>query len=157
MTFLSIVQKLLILAVLASHSFLSVADFFGLVKTADFFVRTHDGSRANPEKLLPVESAFVTMVGLPHFVIVLCFLSALVGQQYITVFSSAFVSVVVHGVWAAHLLAKKAEWVAMFHKESNIDWNFFFYAHFAWFIVSLIIMATDTKPIRAVRLANKKD
>jgi hypothetical protein len=135
-------STVLIVLVLASHSFLSFADFFGGLPTADFLARDA-GVCSDPTKLTPLEATFVTLVGLPHFVIVLLFLSALASPAFgISLRGAAFASFLVHGVWSAHLLVRKQQWSGIFctSEAKAVDWRFFIGAHALWTVVSLILV-----------------
>jgi hypothetical protein len=136
-----VIATILIILVLASHSFLSFADFFGGLPTADFIARL-GASCSDPLNLTPLEATFVTLVGLPHFVIVLLFVTALVAPSLVPLRSAAFASLLVHGVWSAHLLVRKEQWSGIFcaSPTSVVDWRFFIGAHVLWSVVSLLLV-----------------
>lgn len=136
-----LVSTVLIAAVILSHSFLSFADFFGGVATADF-LRRADASCSVATHLEPLEATFVTLVGLPHFVIVLLFVCALIAPTLVPLRTAAFASAVVHGVWSAHLVIRKEQWSGIFCVSDTtfVDWRFFVGAHVLWTVVSLILL-----------------
>lgn len=152
-SFKQIASALFVAAVIVSHSFLSFADFFGGVATADFLAR--GTSCSDPTRLEPLEATFVALVGLPHFVIVLLFLSALIAPALVPLRTAAFASALVHGVWSAHLVIRKQQWSGIFcvSDKTFVDWRFFVAAHLLWTGVSLILLALLPK---AVAIDSKK-
>ena len=145
------IKVLGLVAIVVSHAFLSYADFFGGLASADFLLRV-DGSRSIATALTPLEATFVALVGLPHFVIVLLIGAALLVPRMISLRGAVFASFVVHAAWAAHIITRATQWRGLFHPHSvAITYEFFLGAHASWAAISLAVLGAD------INISNSND
>merc|ERR1712232_729280 len=103
----------------------------GVSNVADFMIRP-DGSRQDPQHMLPQEKIMVSMIAFPFLTVVLAF--AFAPRK-----NAALIAATTHGLYTLHQVVFYDTWQALFHPNAEVSMEFFIATKIIWMLASMVI------------------
>jgi hypothetical protein len=151
---LSVAAHAAIAFIVVSHTAIFAFDFTQVVPVLDFIARP-DGSRSDPNDLLPIEMCYAGVTAMAFGTVAASFVMAIafgVG----TVQGSSAASCWFHTAWAGHMVWRWQSWRRMMHPDAGkaTQPDTFLAMHIIWAVLSAwLAMLPASKGVQSKRKA----